>query len=737
MKQQITGMQASESLPALQQHNTRRANKLLAYRTSEAGRTQAVAKGSRRKTLPQRHVDPTWGKNLPELLRPKFHMPTAGSWTRFASGKDPKFFKALDAEFALAERQLEMEDDLGRSWKLSANIVAMTNHIQTRTSTAVDAPTFSPDEDELMRQTFFVWQSLSDVSIAELAREVAKGVLAELDDAETEEPERCSEIRLDLEKERAAARKAAAEGRAAVVDAMAVAEETASVGATAHAAYSAEADGITNWARQAVAGARAAAEAAEAAAALVLAATDFEQAVRHRVKTEAAMNEAVSMRDNAKTAKVEAIIVATKVPSAPEKILNPAMEHPAVQAMHPQGVPLDAWPKEPAEAVAIEPPLSVVALRHLLRPSLQRTPEYERNDVTNCFDSYGAGLSRYLARKPTKIEWQRYRATSVAPLGEITRGCTRFLEATMQGGPGHLLPVSEVSDLREVLKAAQVRTEHWNMDTCHALLRELATMNATLFSINPWFDDDVLGLFSLRPEPMTDIPLCPHLLLKRKLAVIHIVNAVKNPTAELVLVDSATESNRGDTASVYRRLSTGLHDTTGPTSVAVEAVSEALGMPAAEVHSVSPFPQIVQSGGWDTCAYPGLGCEHLFYVVRVCVNALPSCTFSARGREWTWMQVCDRPSRPETTAWFPHRSSSRLTQEQQARQASMPSTRSPNWKTSGRGAANNGFMRQETSGSSSTASRRPTGGSSLRPASRGTMIRPTSQGLVGLRPLNL
>ena len=642
------------------------------------------------------------GIGVSELLRPKNDDPRNGSWSRFSASKDPSYFAALDAAFAEAERMVLTGDNTRRKWKLgggkmslkAGQAIAQGKQLSAAWSGVVSSEALEELGEQRRGDKEAAFTHIYDQIVDEEAFLVADEVIMEEDMRarimlELEEAE-AKRVREAAEKERLE-REAAARARleAAAAERLAAAAEAdraaMKVMVEESCSAAAEASEAAARAKESIASANAAYTAdVEAAAAKVQEAADKAAAARDaaleaeemedKLSVEQAHADAADAALRAASAHAEAQELASKEPPPPEKITKPTNtvfrggEGSTLSAvMNPLGVPLGAWPKQ--DGVTTEQQVVAALMQERSLPRLypvRKATEEEREQVMRCFDSKGFGLSGYIARAPTREGWINYREATVDPLDPLTRGCVRFFDATMAGGKPHLLPVFDRAELQDVLLAAEMRFERWEAGVFDALLNELISVKANLFSAHPGHDESGLSRAhawrSLEHFGQNAPPLCPYLLLKRKVAVVHIIDSTDG-TAELVQVENPTlgEGERSVGGAmwpgpvVYRRLSTPLVDGIKPAGAAVDLVGRTLGIPVASVRLLDTHPKVIR-GSSDRCAYPGLGCEHTFYVVRVAIDKLPSHPFSTRRMQWTWVKAQERrPVKPEVTAWAPPR----------------------------------------------------------------------------------
>ena len=309
--------------------------------------------------------------------------------------------------------------------------------------------------------------------------------------------------------------------------------------------------------------------------------------------------------------------------------------------------------------------------------------ELESADAIRRYDMFGGGIANFIARRPSapmiSAAHTRTGPPVLGPKAAEDRGCVRFLLDTMEGGPSHLLPVVAIDDLREVLHHACTRPERWGRQLLGALFTELSMREANLFSTL-----DVSGavdeLPQLAPQPAWRDDFeehareewrpgaSPYLKLKRKIVVVHVLNSsgaelVQAKYAEVVTPVEREEGGGSglrvglnQPKSMYdavapfrcRRLSGRLTDGTPPMRLVVNLIRSKMGIPESSVKLLDAEPAVTLIEG--RCQYPGLGCESMFYVVRISVNKLPSHAFRAKGVEWDWIRTRAK-LRPEAISW--------------------------------------------------------------------------------------
>ena len=109
--------------------------------------------------------------------------------------------------------------------------------------------------------------------------------------------------------------------------------------------------------------------------------------------------------------------------------------------------------------------------------------------------------------------------------GPITRGstgdCGRLLSETMEGGQAHLLPVADIIDLQIVLVLAGIECYSWADGRLVELLDELTSLDACFNSVK---SETLRPSHNAAPWEEDPFPLCPHLLLKRKVLYVHVLS---------------------------------------------------------------------------------------------------------------------------------------------------------------------------------------------------------------------
>ena len=214
--------------------------------------------------------------------------------------------------------------------------------------------------------------------------------------------------------------------------------------------------------------------------------------------------------------------------------------------------------------------------------------------------------------------------------GPITRGstgdCGRLLSETMEGGQAHLLPVADIIDLQIVLVLAGIECYSWADGRLVELLDELTSLDACFNSVK---SDTLRPSHNAAPWEEDPFPLCPHLLLKRKVLYVHVLS----DCGELELMQRI-EANDGRVE--HRRICARVTDRMAPARFAVSLVAEALGVEEDTVRQLDAHPIVSQSDP-APCTYPAVLCEHLFYVIRLHVEGLPQKHgFSTQGADWAW-----------------------------------------------------------------------------------------------------
>lgn len=216
-----------------------------------------------------------------------------------------------------------------------------------------------------------------------------------------------------------------------------------------------------------------------------------------------------------------------------------------------------------------------------------------------------------------------------------TGDSTRYLSNTMNGGPPHLLPILKATDLSAVLDMAGVDFRKWDDGLFRQLLDELVSLEAVVFSVQQ--QESVSTQAQLDISTNTP-PLNSHVILKRNVLYVHVLS----DCGRYELMQTIYDAGRVE----HRRICARLTDRMSPASVAVALVSEALGVAEDAVNQLDALPIVSQSGS-SACAYPGISCEHIFYVLRLGVEGLPPHGFRSQRMEWTWRSaaVSRPPSR--------------------------------------------------------------------------------------------
>lgn len=280
-------------------------------------------------------------------------------------------------------------------------------------------------------------------------------------------------------------------------------------------------------------------------------------------------------------------------------------------------------------------------------------------EIIRAFDAHGAGIDSFLDRAPTLHEWKRYRDSTVDERTPA-RGSARYLEITMNhGGPPQLLPIISPDDLINVLLQAMVPLERWPRGSVDALYRELSCMDTLLFSrrveTHSGTEDPENGARALGSKPPARTN-CPHLLLKRKMVVVQLLNE----EGDLEVVGSSSgESIRGAAASrvQYFRLTAPLNKADNPMSIAIDAACRTHGLPNTSVLPMMDdnglgAEQIIVKAPQTSDAYPSLQCEDTLYVVRLRAVGLPrQPAFCTQHTKWVWT----RPQAPDAVTWSGHR----------------------------------------------------------------------------------
>ena len=199
--------------------------------------------------------------------------------------------------------------------------------------------------------------------------------------------------------------------------------------------------------------------------------------------------------------------------------------------------------------------------------------------------------------------------------------CAHHLVATMEGGEPRALPVSDRLDLRAVLLQAGVDVELWPQGALNTMLAELSSLEAVLMSRSNRTSTMVRMAYDATPP-------CPHLLLKRRVLYLHLLSDCER----YELVQRAADEQQ---EVEYERLSARLTDRTSPASYATAVVAEALEVPEDAIMHLDAQPVVAQSDAMPSC-YPGVLCEHTFYVLRLCVQGLPTHSFRKHRTDWVW-----------------------------------------------------------------------------------------------------
>ena len=349
---------------------------------------------------------------------------------------------------------------------------------------------------------------------------------------------------------------------------------------------------------------------------------------------------------------------------------------------------------------------------------------------------------------------------------ELYKGCdsVAYLSMAMAGGPSQLLPVVEIDDLRKVLEVAGVPLELWSERNLQALLAELVTLEAALFSWSheagrrvrlerTWNGEggedgeDGEDAFPLPPareeregaapaklslealpqqgeaeekgteeatldpqeetldqqlelaaEEGTEVstskkgvsaepPLCPHLLLKRKVLCVHVLSECgRLELMERVTSKTAASCGGGDLVSggvVYKRIMGRLTDRQPPGRAAVVMASELFGVDETRVKELDPHPLLYAEPS-ERCSYPGLRCQEKIYAVRLFVEDIPRQGLKLNSGEWAWVPRRDQPPGGRLPPSSPSTSTLRSTYSFSRSSTPLPSSSPPTRKTRSR-----------------------------------------------------
>ena len=649
-------MKHSTSLPSIHAQNRLLSDKELldGRRTCLKPHTDEVRPNRRRSVQTPPHDFACRG--MSEVLSPVDNDPRGGAWTRWTSTKDESLMAVLDAEFALAEEMLRNSEKSRSSVEESAVVSEEApENLRAQRDEEIKVAC-----DAILLQT--VGEEIAVVSMEiEVEVERAKQVAEE---QAREAAEQGAAVRQEA-LVRHVAEQAALKARFAAADHVAAAAARSAADAAASAAVAEDAAANVNGADGLAAlraKVRAAATTAVAAAGLAATASDkgdLESA-------EEAVDKAKAAAKAAAAAAAAAVAEAERVAALDAERESKTCASRAWPRAAACRIPRGAWPAESAwpSASNSSPTLSPSWHREI-RP-------------LSPFDTYGDGISAYLASAGSRTPLANFKDDETTPLHDSARGCVRFLADTMNGGESHLLPVVAIDDIRDVLHHA--RAPPLRHGQLRSLFLELASGYTTLFSIagtpttpRPPREATIFSPIDRQTAPRLVPPLapgCPHLLLKRNFVVAHVLNA----PGSLELVQSTVNRGAAESASSefaglqigfpprvkvqagdrdavqYRRLSCRLTDDRSPTRLAVDLIMGALGVPEESVRELDAWPTVTRRDPAGCCTYPGLGCEYTYYVVRFCVDQLPPHAFNASRVEWVWVRPRAQ-RKPETVTW--------------------------------------------------------------------------------------
>lgn len=224
-----------------------------------------------------------------------------------------------------------------------------------------------------------------------------------------------------------------------------------------------------------------------------------------------------------------------------------------------------------------------------------------------------------------------------------------YLAVAMAGGPSQLLPVVEVEDLRWVLQAAGIDLKHWGERKTHRLFAELSALEAALFSqskavggrVQPegtWVAGERIAD---QPRLSSVTPLCPHLLLKRKVLTVHLISEC----GRLELLQrlpsetspAVADGDGGALPFVLKRLRVRLTDRASSSRVSIAMAAELFGIDETHVTDLDAHPLVIQRPP-ESCSYPGLQCEETHYIHRLHVEGLPRHSFRNHSGDWGWIK---------------------------------------------------------------------------------------------------
>ena len=221
-------------------------------------------------------------------------------------------------------------------------------------------------------------------------------------------------------------------------------------------------------------------------------------------------------------------------------------------------------------------------------------------------------LNTFEKRKPQKLKLPPMKMPDIEDIPELPphafHGAQRYLAATMQGGPPLYLFVCSLQELAIVLRFASISLERWTGEQLRMLYAELYSQDGLLYSRRAPLLQRQLPLNDAKDSPVEMHSVCPNLLLKRRLLTVQILSS----NGEHELVVCKRDGGR-------RRLTCRLKEKSSPTLKATELVTRELCTPESWIkevnwHSICEF---------EHTSYPGLECERIHYIVRLCVADLP------------------------------------------------------------------------------------------------------------------
>ena len=224
----------------------------------------------------------------------------------------------------------------------------------------------------------------------------------------------------------------------------------------------------------------------------------------------------------------------------------------------------------------------------------------------------GVKLNTFEKRKPQKLKLPPMKMPDFEDIPELPphafHGAQRYLATTMQGGPPLYLFVCSLQELAIVLRFASISLERWAGEQLRMLYAELYSQDGLLYSRRAPLLQRQLPFNDATCSSVEMHPVCPHLLLKRRLLTVQILSS--NGEHELVVC----KRDGG-----WRRLTCRLKETSSPTLKATELVTRELCTPESWIkevnwHSICEF---------EPTSYPGLECERIHYIVRLSVADLP------------------------------------------------------------------------------------------------------------------